>query len=384
MSQTAALMDPKVATGKFVDGLTADTPLREALPAIVRNRAATVLQLIRPVLHDGESDNVEEVKDIEHVHQLRVATRRFAAAMTLVEMLVPETPHEKLDREIKLLRRLGGKARDLDVQIRFLEQMLLIPEQTHDVSQILQQFQLRRAALQDRLERRLPLNELRLERRVRKYLEQLQADLESRPAPWESQPEDPAAPPEVPAALVTSHPLPPAPPVGEADHRTFRSCIVPAIQQCLSALWLAAPAADADFSLDKLSAPTLHQVRIVCKQFRYLAELGEPVLPQSFWDGLYPQLQQIQDALGEVQDSVAAVEGLTETCPAFEDDEIDGEQYAHGLMAVLKVYSGQAEAARHELAKLWPPFATTGFREPLTHMLDQLSAAESSQSANEN
>ncbi len=54
-------------------------------------------------------------KEVEHVHQLRVSTRRAAAAMdTLAEML-PRRRAKGIAKTLDLLRRAAGQARDLDV-----------------------------------------------------------------------------------------------------------------------------------------------------------------------------------------------------------------------------------------------------------------------------
>jgi len=61
-------------------------------------------------------------EDPEHLHDMRVATRRMRAALRLFEMALP--PHEtmRLRRELRNVGWLLGKVRDLDVQSAQMEE----------------------------------------------------------------------------------------------------------------------------------------------------------------------------------------------------------------------------------------------------------------------
>ena len=54
-------------------------------------------------------------EDVEHVHQLRVASRRTTAAMETFAAYLPPRRAEWFDRQLKRIRRAAGEARDLDV-----------------------------------------------------------------------------------------------------------------------------------------------------------------------------------------------------------------------------------------------------------------------------
>jgi CHAD domain-containing protein len=54
-------------------------------------------------------------KDPEHVHQLRVASRRATAAMETFAAYLPRRRAAWFDRQLKRIRRAAGDARDLDV-----------------------------------------------------------------------------------------------------------------------------------------------------------------------------------------------------------------------------------------------------------------------------
>jgi CHAD domain-containing protein len=71
-----------------------------------------------------EITGVRTGKDIENVHRMRVASRRLRAALPLFYSCFPERKYRDWMREIQKITRALGAARDLDVQIVFLEEYL--------------------------------------------------------------------------------------------------------------------------------------------------------------------------------------------------------------------------------------------------------------------
>jgi CHAD domain-containing protein len=61
-------------------------------------------------------------EDPEHVHRMRVASRRLHASMPLFKSCFPGKKYRKWYRDIRPLTAALGTARDLDVQIAFLEE----------------------------------------------------------------------------------------------------------------------------------------------------------------------------------------------------------------------------------------------------------------------
>lgn len=61
-------------------------------------------------------------EDIEYVHQLRVSTRRAIAAIHVFDDVLPKKRTKQIVDELRRLRRAAGKARDLDVIRRSLEE----------------------------------------------------------------------------------------------------------------------------------------------------------------------------------------------------------------------------------------------------------------------
>ena len=62
--------------------------------------------------------------DIEYVHKTRVTSRRLRTALTLFSFCFPKKQFKTWQKEIKKVTRLLGEARDLDVQITFIQQYI--------------------------------------------------------------------------------------------------------------------------------------------------------------------------------------------------------------------------------------------------------------------
>ena len=70
----------------------------------------------------AEREGVREGADPEAVHQSRVASRRLRAGMTIFPECLPDREGRKWMKEIRSVTRALGEARDLDVQIEFLQE----------------------------------------------------------------------------------------------------------------------------------------------------------------------------------------------------------------------------------------------------------------------
>lgn len=107
-----------------------------------------------------EIDGVRHGEDIEHVHRMRVASRRLRAAFQLFQECLPQDRVKEWRRRIRRITRALGAARDADVQIEFLQAFL---EQMDDeasrckpgVRRVLLRLRQEREALQQRVERAL-------------------------------------------------------------------------------------------------------------------------------------------------------------------------------------------------------------------------------------
>ena len=84
--------------------------------------AKALLKLLS--VFETQIDGVIKSDDIEYVHKTRVTSRRLRAAMPLFKECLPRKKYKEWLREIKKVTRLLGDARDLDVQIVFVEQYM--------------------------------------------------------------------------------------------------------------------------------------------------------------------------------------------------------------------------------------------------------------------
>ena len=77
--------------------------------------------------------------DIEHLHDLRVANRRLRAVLEVFGDAFPRRKHRAILRETKDAGEPLGAARDLDVQIAFLETFLAsaVPEDLPGVAALI-------------------------------------------------------------------------------------------------------------------------------------------------------------------------------------------------------------------------------------------------------
>lgn len=73
---------------------------------------------------EAQIDGVTRSENIEFVHRMRVASRRIRAALPLFRTCFPKKKFRKWLREVKKVTRLLGEARDLDVQIAFVQQYM--------------------------------------------------------------------------------------------------------------------------------------------------------------------------------------------------------------------------------------------------------------------
>lgn len=72
----------------------------------------------------AEAEGVRAAADIEHIHRMRVASRRLRAALPIFAECFGKAAYRRWRREIREVTRALGAARDADVQIAFLRSYL--------------------------------------------------------------------------------------------------------------------------------------------------------------------------------------------------------------------------------------------------------------------
>ena len=101
-----------MAKARPIPGLTAEEAYATAAAKIVAVRAREVADPAQGVL---------DVSDIEHVHDMRVATRRLRAALEVFEPCFPRMEFKAVLAEVKAIADALGERRDRDVSIIALE-----------------------------------------------------------------------------------------------------------------------------------------------------------------------------------------------------------------------------------------------------------------------
>ncbi len=97
-----------------------------------------------------EIEGVKKAEDIEAVHRMRVATRRLRSALPIFGPFLAPRRHENWRKRIRALTRALGAARDTDVQIEHLSELIsqLSPPERAGVRRLHLRLRQRRRELQ--------------------------------------------------------------------------------------------------------------------------------------------------------------------------------------------------------------------------------------------
>lgn len=321
--------------GRWILGLTAEMPLLDALERIFRQRFHGVLYYL-PLAAERSDEN------IGYVHKLRVSCRRMAAVLEVLAEGFPEAPRKTLRKLIEEIRKACGKARDLDVRKTHLQSLLKMAsvEEAGILELLCQSIVKRRKKVQRKLMQKLP----RLQARLDRAGTELWASLRSVQR------------------------------TGAEGYTSFGKTGSRILSKELAALWDLA-------EKEPESTTTLHQLRIACKHLRYAVEVFMPVLPDAFREDFYPQLENIQELLGEFHDAAEATGAFRRMKKKWKGWRGTKKWESHGLSAfrwrelrsgldaVLLAYAQQSDHARTEFLDLWPGFAGASFREPVAELL---------------
>jgi CHAD domain-containing protein len=111
---------------------------------------------------EEEIQGVRKGNDIENVHRMRVASRRFRSAFPLFSNCFPTKKTKRWKKEIRQITRSMSSARDADVQIEHLETILAhLPDRVYrsGVRRLLNRIKQQRAEQQEAVLRSLKVFE---------------------------------------------------------------------------------------------------------------------------------------------------------------------------------------------------------------------------------
>ena len=207
---------------------------------------------------------VIESEDIEYVHKMRVVSRRIRAALPLFHSCYPKKEFKKWLREVKNVTRLLGEARDLDVQIAFVQTYLqkLNPDEAASLEPLLRMHKIRRNAIQATVT--IGLEELQASRALEEMAESFMSI------------EEPASAPFDPFSVLEK----------AYWHISSRMDEFLAFEGCVH---------------DETANLKQHEMRIKAKWLRYTMEVFAPLYKKRLTEEIRT-IKDFQDVLGEMHD----------------------------------------------------------------------------------
>jgi CHAD domain-containing protein len=295
-----------MADGKWIEGLGPKTHTDEAARRVLEVRSQVVRGCLPLAVHDAD-------RDIEHVHHLRVSTRRAGAALKIFERWLPGKTFRKAWKQFRAIRRAAGAARDWDV---FVADLLQRRPQTQAKDQPGLDFLIGYASGQR---------------------DAAQADLVeagSRYGPGLGDLIDDTV------KAVREPPEDKAPKLLRDLGRGLLGDLTRELD------WAASQNLD-DYE-------HLHQVRILGKQLRYAMEVFADCFPSSFREEIYPRVEEMQEILGNANDSHVAAQRLA----ALRDRlrlkwPDDWKRYQPGLDTLLRFHRRRLPRERQRFLQWW-------------------------------
>jgi CHAD domain-containing protein len=308
-----------MAGGKWIEDLKADTPLADAARHVLTVRLEVVRDHLPKALHEAD-------KDPEHVHQLRVGTRRAGAALQIFESCLPSQEFKRAKKRLRALRRAAGAARDWDV---FRESLGSGP--ARGATQRPGFDFLAGYATGQRLA-------------AQEHLRTVCAD-------------EPFAFDRLLAETAAAVRPP------DDDQETLADLARPLLSELLGNL-------DARASEDLENYDNLHQVRIAGKRLRYAMEVFAVCFAGAFRETLYPAVEEMQEILGNANDSHVAgqrLEALRRQLQASRSP--DWKRFRPGLDALVRFHRQRLPKERRNFLAWWRRWRASGSEDLLSGLV---------------
>ena len=289
-----------ILAGKWLEGVAPADGVGAAAALALKGRLGAVLHYL-PLASERSGE------DAEHVHQLRVCTRRAAAAMRLFRDWLPRRRYRRMRRQLRRIRRAADEARNCDVLIGRLKG----GQPSSRAERWLRATRRERADAQRAVA--AVHHRLRRGRRLARKIDALLRRVRYRGGG------------EGPGAAARFGPWAAGRLLAVA-RRFFDS--VPA---------------------DRADEAALHRLRIRGKELRYAVELLAGAFPAALRADLYPAVEAIQDHLGRVNDLATACANLRQKLEAAL-----GEEEASWRL-LLRDEQAQFDLARREFWQRYPP-----------------------------
>jgi CHAD domain-containing protein len=310
-----------MADGKWISDLKPTTPLTDAARHVLTVRLEVVRDYLPLALH-------ESAKNPEHVHQLRVGTRRATAALDIFALCLPEKVYKTARKQLRQIRRAAGEARDWDVFLIALTDWARRGRKPQPgIDFLMGHVFAQRIAAQGHLEEmnaRFPFS-----------FDRLLA--------------------ETVAAVHR--------PKANPETRTLLDLARPLLTQRLKELDQAA-ARDLD------DYDNLHQVRIAGKRLRYAMEVFADCFAPPFREELYPAVEEMQEILGNANDSHVArlqLEALRDNAR----DMLPGQwkRFKPGIEKLIRYHQQRLPEERQRFLEWWERWQKSGTEAALADLL---------------
>jgi exopolyphosphatase/guanosine-5'-triphosphate,3'-diphosphate pyrophosphatase len=314
-------------TSKWIEGLGPDTPVEEGARSILRSRLRALLQLQEQVADSADPD-------ARLVHSLRVAARRAEAALRLFRPWIGHAGGgadvlPSLSKRLRRLRRAAGAVRDCDIHIGVFQE---VRGRSTDDQVPVADYLIGRS----REARKEGLAEL---------IELAQHD-HSRMASWRRKVGRSITDPDSRQSTLTDVARRSLP----DDVRNVRN------------------AAAADLS----QLPLLHALRLATKRLRYSLELIGPALGDLVMADVHPRLAELQERLGEINDTDRVVGQLEAEIERLArpyhgtNGKGSGSSLRAGVEALRERYRVVRDRRMERFAGWWATFDVAG----LLNLLD--------------
>lgn len=305
-----------MAQQKWLKKIPASAPVSEAAQTGLQSRLQEVCKWF-PLA----ADHADE--DVEHVHQLRVSTRRATASLQLFASTVPKHTAAKVTKRLKKIRRAAGAARDLDVLAERIQRHAgERPDKTWQA--LLKHVAKQRAAAQPRLQQ--------IYAKQAKKLQDLSDHLLDK-VRWRGD-----------SSFKKRH------------EPSFEQFAETQLREAVQTFLTAAPVIPEDVA-------QLHEIRIEVKRLRYTLELLAAAHPDPVREAVYPQVAQLQQRLGEVNDHCFEIDTYSQLSL-----EVQGKQIEKRLANLLDQEEEALEAARCEAIQWWTGQPGAELRQQLVQL----------------
>jgi CHAD domain-containing protein len=267
-------------------------------------------------------------EDPEHVHQLRVGTRRAAAALDIFSLCLPDRQYRAARKALRRIRRAAGAARDWDVFLMHLPGANWSSPRLQAGRDLVIGYALgRRSLAQLQLHDACPNYPFAFERLLAETLAELHK---------------PKSDPEV---------------------RTLIDLALPMLSRLLRDLHQAA-------SGDLSSYDHLHRVRIIGKQLRYAMEIFVSCFADEFRDRLYLAVEQMQEILGAANDSHVAAGHLADIRRQLETLRPDDwQRYRHGIESMRRHHDQHVKQLQLKFMEWWIDWQKSGTEDAFAALL---------------